>query len=188
MAVLVIIVWAGVVVALFVGLLTAPRWCFRSLARHRLWALRDRLVDDVLADRLPGDNNQVADLRRQLEVAILHVTKMRLIDVFVFGLLHDRRPSVSGHDGSGHSSKLTDHEEERLRKHQDRFHFLLLSSLLLGSWVGLALAGAYLVSRLGPAGGKRRSWRQAVERASRTRFGRRTARGAFLASSCYSPA
>ncbi len=179
MAALLMVLWAGVLVVLFIAVLTAPRWCLRSLARHRLWELRDKLMDDVLDRRLDRDDKQVVHLLGRIENAISHVTNMTLLELLVFARLYDR----SGLEVPA----ATEYRADLLRRREDRFRYLLMSSLFLGSWIGIGLTSlSYLRLRL--QRGSRGVKRAAVERAAGTWLGRRTSRGAFLASNCHSPA
>lgn len=172
MGALLIILWAAVLVMLSLALVTAPRWCFRSRARHRLWVLRDSLVDEVLSGTLPAAP-AVLSLQRDIEVAIECVTKMRLLDVEVFrrllrGVSNEARTAFgrSPRDRDG----LGEADVSRLQVYEARLWVLVLGSLLVGSWFGVAIIGrAYLAAAVR---GSRSGVGDAVQKASETRLGK----------------
>jgi len=179
MSVLQFLPLAGVFVGLFFAVLGVPRWCFRSLARHRLWELRDRLVDDVLDRRLDADDEQVVALRERIENAIGHVTKMTAIEMLMFSRLYDRSGLAV--------PDRTRSKDPLLRQHEDRFRFLLTSPLILGSWIGvLATTMSFLFVR-GRSGTPLGAKKAAVETAGQTRLGRYTIRAALQATNCTWP-
>lgn len=171
---------SAVLVALFVALWAAPRWCFRSLARYRLWELRDSVVDDILDGKLPADDEAVVKLRRDIDRALKYVTKMSLLDVLliqqIVGVAHtaSERPSLDA---------MNDRQRNRIERHRERLGLALFASLLLGSWLGVAV-GAWSFLKAGLSGEGRGTLREAAEVASKSWLGRRTVEGATKATNC----
>src|SRR5580692_11310833 len=73
-----------VLVGLWAACMLGPRWFARSLHRHRMWRLRDDLVDDVIAGRLPRDHDAVRHLLSRMEDTLRLGPNVTLSDVLIF--------------------------------------------------------------------------------------------------------
>lgn len=182
---LVVFVWAAVLVALWVALVTSPRWFFRSLGRHRLWELHDSLNDDIREGFLP-QHPAVLGLRRKVGVAISDVTKMRLLDALIFRRLRAglSPEAIALLDAEPSDEGLGEKERQRLREHEHRFELLLMASLLLGSWTGLAIILERYVQESVRSRG-RVSPMRIVESVAESALGRKTREGAEEATHCF---
>lgn len=177
---------------LFIGAITLPRWFFRSLHRHRLWELRDAIVDDILADRLPKNHPAVKQLARRAESAARNCKQVSIFDLRVYRYIVDREPGlepqiramVRTRDLGG----LTADQKELIVNYRDSMLMLLSGTMLLGSWFGLGAVAWVLVgdvahrvkesfqTRRAPADASvlHEAWQQAIETAAAsTSLGRR---------------
>jgi hypothetical protein len=179
-AVLIMLMWGATLVALCAVVLTAPKWCFRSLARYRLWGLWDEIDDDVVGGRLPAE--AVVELRHALRRSIKQVSKMRLLEALLFYRLAYQGSPAPRDSPSG----LTEPQRERLRRHEEQHGLFLLSALLLGSWIGVAVA-LWTFLAVSVRGHSRGSMGETAKAASKTAFGARALQGAMKAASCPSP-
>lgn len=125
--------------ALFVAFLRAPQWCMRSLHRHRLWRLRDEIADDLIDGRLPKDHAAARELLRRAELAIEETTSMLGFYVWAWVsrrsdpmLVRSFRRKGASFDG------LSSTQRERIIAHRECLGYLSASSVLTGTWVGLA--------------------------------------------------
>jgi hypothetical protein len=141
-ALLIFVLIAGPLVA-YVVVLLLPRWFARSLHRHRMWRLRDTVVDDVLAGTLPRDHTAVkqlvfgmdAMLRRKQIITFLDVYTMKWASKGIDPGLREASQAKGFHcslDG------LSRDEQERIEAYRAQFMTLLVGSVLLGSWFGIA--------------------------------------------------
>jgi hypothetical protein len=135
-----LILWA---VVMWAGLIFVIPWCTRSLARYRLWELRDELYDDIRKGILPNEGAP-STLLRNIENAI-----RRTVDLTMFEL----GPLALGSILSGHwrewvkeagrgRTKLTDDELRLLKKYEHRFAVIILRQITFGTpsgWVGAPL-------------------------------------------------
>lgn len=160
------------------SLITLPRWCVRSLHRHRLWRLRDQVVDSVLAGCLPANHPAVKYLISELERAIRHCHRMSLLKLRGFILLRRRLSRAAETQLRSRSAPpslagLGEAEKMLLKEYRQAEATLLAGNLLLGSWLGV-----YLVLRRLPAAATRSAGaRQAMTMAAdevttKTRIGR----------------
>ncbi len=126
----------------FVVVLTLPRWFARSLHGHRMWRLRDAVVDDVLAGDLSRDHKAVQHLIGIMD-AVLNSKHVALLDVYIvrrvskdadpaFRKLARNQGLACPLDG------LSPPESQRIEAYRERFMTLLAGSMLLGSWFGIA--------------------------------------------------
>lgn len=129
-------------VAAYVVILTLPRWFTRSLHRHRIWRLRDVVVDDVLAGELPRDHPAVQHLIGCMG-AILREKRVTLLNVYIFNHIAKgidptllKAAKKQGLDCP--LDGLTPEQRERVELYRQRFTTLLVGSMLLGSWFGIA--------------------------------------------------
>lgn len=126
----------------YVAVLMMPRWFFRSLHGHRMWRLRDAVVDDVLIGNLPRDHNAVKQLIRSMDI-VLRERHITLLDVYVVkwasrGLDPVVRKAKQEQGFRCSLEGLTSDERQRVEAYRARFVTLLSGSALLGSWFGIA--------------------------------------------------
>ncbi len=128
--------------ALFVALVTMPRWFARSLHGHRLWRLRDELADALIAGRLPQDHEAVQDLLLTAQFAAERGKRWTMIDVYLCWLVMRRMDPESRAALEVQANipygDLSAAEVELFEGFRERFAVLVTGSMLLGSWVGLA--------------------------------------------------
>lgn len=128
--------------AAYLVVLTLPKWFARSLHGHRIWRLRDAVVDDVLDGNLPRDHQAVQHLVRIMD-AVLREKRATLLDVYIV------RRACRGMDPAFLSASqkqglgcpldgLNPDERKRIEEYRERFMTLLVGSMLLGSWFGIA--------------------------------------------------
>jgi hypothetical protein len=143
-----IIIMLLILVGLWAACVLGPRWFARSLHRHRMWQLRDDLVDDVIVGRLPRDHEAVRHLIKKMDTTLRFGPNVTLSDVLIFNR-HFARVSQSARrfvrrpqcplDG------LTTDQRSSVKKYEREFDLLLVGLLLLGSWLGLiAVIGVFL--------------------------------------------
>ncbi len=137
--------------ALFVVFLRIPHWGAQSLNRHRLWRLRDRIVDDMIDGRLPKDDPAVRDLLRKVEFVIRNTPTITALMVYVWKSLpesHKARGKAEVHRLERSKDALSSEECERLKRYEARLRSLLASTTLLGSWLGLATILRFVIPAL----------------------------------------
>lgn len=141
--VLSILVVFVVPVALFAAVLTMPRWCVRIIHQNRLWAIRDAVMDDVLAGRLPAQHRSVRALVGQLDDATAVCTRVTLL------LLMANHASLRRHADTAEALRrvymretntagLDADERALLEGHRHRMHVAMNGSVMFGSWLGIA--------------------------------------------------
>lgn len=200
-AALVVLAWAVLFTALCGAVVTAPRWYLRNLSRYRLWRLRDALVDDIFDGTLPR-HPAVLNLKENIEMAIRHVTKLRLIDVlFLSRLGSNLSPEAQELMVKRRSVRVPevnfDEIDRRfgpeaakiLANYEAVYRLQVFGALMLGSWLGvarvattagrLALTGEWRAERRDETSGVRHATMAA---ASETRLGRQTWRAAEKAA------
>lgn len=129
-------------VGLFFGLLTVPRWFARSIARHRLWRLRDVIVGEMVVGELPPAHPAVHQLAKRADLAARDGLSVTLLDVVALdrGL---RSVDPSTRIRLRHSVKLcptaglTKKQRELVDKYREELELYLAGFLILGSWYGL---------------------------------------------------
>lgn len=126
----------------FVVVLTLPRWFARSLHGHRMWRLRDAVVDDVLAGDLSRDNKAVQHLVGSMD-AVLNSRHVALLDVYIIRHVSKRadpalRKLAQKQGFACPLDGLSAAERQRVEEYRERFLTLLVGSMLLGSWLGIA--------------------------------------------------
>jgi hypothetical protein len=136
-------------VGVFVAFFRLPRWCTRSLHRHRIWALRDRVVDDVIDGRLSAEHRAVRDLLRSLDHAAHSCSEMTMLGMYVYQRVMrsnreaarlQRMEQAKARSCAG----LPDEQRELVGKYRENLVTLLSGTLLLGSWFGLLHVVAFL--------------------------------------------
>jgi hypothetical protein len=137
-AILIVFLIVGPLVAYLV-VLTLPKWLARSLHGHRMWRLRDAVVDDALRGQLPRDHKAVQQLLRFMDAA-LHDERATLLDMYIVRracspeLLAATQKQGFGCPLDG----LSANERKLVEDYRTRFMTLLVGSMLLGSWFGIA--------------------------------------------------
>lgn len=136
---------------LFVALLRAPHWFSRSLHRHILWRLRDEIADDVIDGRLPQQHPAVRGLLRRAERVIELTSEMTMLDLFVWSWVWkrsdpklreaSRRPEIS-------RAGLSEPQIALVNKYHERLGMLSSSSILFGTWLGIASILRFVVPAL----------------------------------------
>jgi len=176
MSILVVFV---VPVALFAAVLTIPRWCVRLIHQNRLWAIRDAVMDDVLAGRLPAEHRSVRTLLSQLEDATSVCTRVSLL------LLVANRTALRRHPDTAESLRriyvretnaagLSADERALLEGHRHRMHVAMNGNVMFGSWLGIAFfvsvfAGAIVRAAVRGAGAIARAGSDALSVSIRSR-------------------
>jgi hypothetical protein len=84
MTTLLILFLSAASIAIFVALVTLPWWFARSMHRHRIWRLRDTLVDDMICGRLPSDHKAVRQILDRVEGALDHGHRLTMLDLVVW--------------------------------------------------------------------------------------------------------
>lgn len=127
---------------LFFAVLALPRWCTRSLHRHRLWRLRDRIADDILDGVLPREHPAVMDLLDRTETVLAHHGELTLLNTYLLSHLFGRVPESArryitqcGQELS--TGGLTAEQAQKVRDYRQERLVLLTGSVLTGSWLGI---------------------------------------------------
>lgn len=134
---------ALVTTGLYVAIITLPRWFVRGMDHHRMWALRDDVIDDIIAERLPRDHPAVRQLVQRMELVLRDGKHITLLDVQIFARLLGRlEPPLQRaikKQGQMCSLKgLSDSERKLVEEYRQRFLLVVAGSMLLSSWFGLA--------------------------------------------------
>ncbi len=141
-ALLIFVLIAGPLVA-YVVVLLLPRWFARSLHRHRMWRLRDTVVDDILAGTIPRDHNAVKQLVSGMDTMLRKKQMITLLDVYTIkwaskGVDPDLLKAKRDEGFRCPLDGLSRAERERIEAYREEFMTLLVGSVLLGSWFGIA--------------------------------------------------
>jgi hypothetical protein len=149
-ATLVIIFFSVLTVSLIVCIATAPWWFVRSLYRHRLWRMHDRLVLDIAEDRLPGTHPAVRQLLKRLEFAVDGRRRITMLDVLlVLFLRHRASPETRKYiDDSSRDRSLSGLSLERrqtVEGYRSQMATLIAGSMITGSWLGLFVLAVVLM-------------------------------------------
>jgi hypothetical protein len=128
-------------VAAFVIVVMLPRWFPRRMHGHRMWRLRDSIVDDIIQGGLPNDHPAVRQLVQQVE-ASLRMKRLTLLDLYIFrwacmGIDASMQAEMRRGSVPCSSKGLTAEQTERVRAYRESFEVLMVGWLLLGSWFGL---------------------------------------------------
>lgn len=126
---------------LLASFVTAPRWCSRSISKHALWHLRDDVVDDVLAGRLPADHIAVQELVVRAEWAIAESRSFDLLHLMVWQRATRHIPTEERRQLAGIPSLhgLDRGAEKLVRKYRERYDRVTIRAMFLSSWLGLAM-------------------------------------------------
>jgi hypothetical protein len=128
---------------LWAAWLLVPRWFARSIHRHRMWTLRDQLVDDIIAGRLPHDHPAVRQLARNIDRALRDGMNITYFDVRVFARRYRRldsstRAILDKRIARRPTDGLTQDQCKRIKGYETCWELLRVGHLMLGSWLGLA--------------------------------------------------
>lgn len=132
----------------WIAILRMPYWFARSLHRHRMWRLRDAVADDMIDGRLPKDHPAVRELLRRTELAISELQSITAVTFYVFarvrrrsdrGVFDRMRAKRASLDG------LTGEQRARLEAHHECLSYLCASTVLTGTWVGIATILRFLI-------------------------------------------
>jgi hypothetical protein len=132
-------------------MLRVPDWFARSLVRHRLWRLRDQIVDDVLAGRLPGTHAAVKELLRRTDWTIRKGTELNMLAFHVWAWVlrrsdeDARKPVLRATPEPASLKGLAEDERERVDQYREHLALLASASVLLGTWVGIATVLRFVV-------------------------------------------
>jgi hypothetical protein len=158
MAILFVFAVSAGAIALTTMVATLPRWCLRSIQRHRLWRCRDRLADKIISGELPQHPAVLFELR-MMEASIENLPKVSFVDMLIFGWLARRTPAEAWRHAEGHTPSTTglaDDQRKTIENFHDRHMRIAVGSMMLGSWIGLLfiitqIPAALLASRRKPA-------------------------------------
>jgi hypothetical protein len=135
---------------LFAGVVTLPRWFARSLWKHRLWVLRDCVVDDVIDQRLPYDHPAVRDLVQRLEMVVHDMAHMHIVDMWAWRRAYRNAPPTAQEEllkGSGVRG-LSEQQIARVCEHRERMLFLTTSMIFTGSWIGIGYVARFAAPKM----------------------------------------
>jgi hypothetical protein len=133
--------------ALFIALVSMPRWFARTLHGHRLWRLRDEFVDALIAGQLPRDHEAVRLMLLDMEFVAQNGKQLTMLDLYICRWLVRRmdpesRAVLEGQLDIPHED-LSQAERELFESFYARFSMLAGGSMLLGSWIGLATVARF---------------------------------------------
>ena len=117
---------------------TLPRWFARSLHRHRLWRLRDAIVDQIIDGSLPGDHPAVKEIQQRVEDTICVCGKLILLHLWLFHRASKRvgvRPAPRFPSLTG----LSPEQAELVTQYRQSWDILCTGMVLLGTWVGVGV-------------------------------------------------
>jgi hypothetical protein len=140
-------------VVMFEAIIKAPRWFARSLHRHRLWHLRDAIVDDILGGVLSPHPAVFAFLDK-VETVIENADRFTYLDIALFGRLRAglspqaRGLSDAKADRGEDWPPLSRDDKICLAAYEGRFDLLLSGLVLIGSWSGVFKVLSLLPSAL----------------------------------------
>lgn len=139
----------AVPLGLWVVMLRAPRWFSFSIHRHRLWRLRDQIADDMICGRLPKSDARVRDLLDRAEDTIAITSRMHMAEVYaMWWATRNVDSEVSDALFKRHESSVEDlpsDVREGIERYRQRLELLMVSSVLLGSWIGILTTLRFLV-------------------------------------------
>jgi hypothetical protein len=135
-------------VATLVVVFMLPRWFPRRLHLHRVWRLRDAVVDDIIAGGLPKDHPAVVQLVQLMEVA-LRARRLTLLDVYLFtwscrGMDSATINTMRREAKLAPLTGLTPGQKAKVNEYRERFNILMVGAMLLGSWFGLAHVATFI--------------------------------------------
>jgi len=143
MAIVTVLLLAVAFTGFVVALVTTPRWFARSLHRHRIWRLRDSLVNAMLEDMLPMKHPAVRRLLGHMDFCLANESKVRAIDFAVFRWAFDgisplAKEEIARKSAMPPTDDMSDDQRALLTTYSERYKTLLAGSVLLGSWFGIA--------------------------------------------------
>jgi hypothetical protein len=128
-------------IGLVFAIATVPRWLIRSMSKHALWRLRDKVVDDTLAGALPSDHPAVRELIERLEWAISESRSFDLLHLIVWNRAKRQlHPKVlQGLSRVPELTDLTPDRAKRVNEYRSCYDSVAIRALLLSSWIGIAI-------------------------------------------------
>jgi hypothetical protein len=146
-ALIILCLVVGPVLALVVVIML-PRWFPRRLHIHRMWRLRDEVIDEMLESSLPIKHPCVRRLASDVEGA-LHAKHLTMLDLYIFtwafrGMDADVQRTMERHAAMPSSNGLTPEQKLSVERFRERFNVLLVGSVLTGSWFGLAHVALFI--------------------------------------------
>src|SRR4051794_23025642 len=78
----------------WIAFLRMPRWLVLSLHRHRLWRLRDQVVDDMIYERLPKTDPAVRQLQSDVEWVINETASLTMLVLHVMRSIPRAHPTL----------------------------------------------------------------------------------------------
>jgi hypothetical protein len=126
-------------VTLLLAILRVPRWFSRSLHRHRLWRLRDQVVDDVIDERLPREHPAVRELMEQAEQSIRLTSSLTMVDFYAWSwAMRGAEPHLIKPRQPAPLHGLSPAQRRMVENYRARLRVLRISAILSGSWLGIA--------------------------------------------------
>lgn len=134
------VVILAIPLVLLVAVVTMPRWCIRSLAKHALWRLRDDIVDDTITGELPTDHKAVREIVAMAEWAIRDGRSFDLLHLVVWWRACRNIPEETRRALQQEVTLvgLTDEQAERVKAYRARYVQVAITALMLSSWMGVA--------------------------------------------------
>jgi hypothetical protein len=128
-------------VGLVIAIATMPRWLIRSMSKHALWRLRDEAVDDILAGNLPAEHPAVQELIQRLEWAISEARSFDLLHLIVWSRAkrHLSTKELEELSQVPDLAELTGAQVSRIEKYRRCYDSVAIRTLLLSSWIGVAI-------------------------------------------------
>jgi hypothetical protein len=125
-----------------IAIIRMPSWLARDLQKQRMWLLRDVVVDDIRAGRLPADHPAVRQLLARVQSCIYHADRVTLLDLYVFKwamrpLTSATRASLSKQMARADLRGLDERQRELVDEYWKKLRTLLGGAVILGSWLGL---------------------------------------------------
>lgn len=118
-----------------------PKWFTRSMSKHSMWRLRDDLVDDMIAERLPADEPAVKDLLTRFEWAINESRSFDLLHLLVWyratrGVPKKVLCELAAIPGL---ANLPKGQADRIVEYRQQYTRIAISAVFLSSWLGMAI-------------------------------------------------
>jgi hypothetical protein len=146
---LLLVLFFVVSMVMFAGLVTWPHWFVQSFCKHRLWALRDEVSSDITAGRLPYTHPAVREFAVSLDFALRDVVRVHIVDVWAWHRATRGKEKLLSEAGKPASTAgLTEAQIKLLEERRENMMFLVMSMILLGSWIGVGFVSAKAFPRV----------------------------------------
>lgn len=143
MALSIVVVSTLLFVALVAAIVSLPRWCVRSLLRHRVWRLRDDMFDAALRGELPIGHPAVRATLSRMDTVISNCHRFSLLRLGIFSQLLKRSPDSIRRSIDGRPplpAKLYDHltteQRQLIKSYEQRLLMSMVALVVLGTWFG----------------------------------------------------